>query len=237
MMTADTAEMPVTGHLEELRKRLIYSFCAIALGTAVSFFFIKDLMAFLTAPVGQLYFARPAEVLFIYCKTAIMAGFILASPVVFFEFWRFVLPALTDRERTWTCVFVPLSVSLFLGGVCFSYFFVMPESLHFLMSFGGDDFKPLLSMENYLEFVLFMIFPFGVVCNMPLILIALAKAGLTSYKALRKGRKYVIFLSFVLAAIITPTPDVMTQCFLAVPAMVLFEMSLWVIRIMERAGQ
>ena len=231
MMTAHTAEMPLTGHLQELRKRLIFSFLAIAAGTAVSFFFIRELMAFLTAPVGQLYFARPAEVLVFYCKAAVMAGFVLASPVVFFEFWRFVLPALTDKERTWTCVFVPLSVTLFLGGVCFSYFYVMPESLHFLMAFGGDDFKPLLSMENYLEFVLFMIFPFGVVCNMPLILIALAKAGLVHAASLQKGRKYVIFASFVLAAIITPTPDIMTQCFLAVPAIVLFELSLLVIKL------
>ncbi len=231
MITADTAEMPLTGHLQELRKRLIFSLIAIAVGTGVSFFFIRELMAFLTAPVGQLYFARPAEVLVIYCKAAVMAGFILASPVVFFEFWRFVLPALTDKERTWTCVFVPLSVTLFLGGVGFSYFYVMPESLHFLMAFGGEDFKPLLSMENYLEFVLFMIFPFGVVCNMPLILIAMARAGLVSAKGLAKGRKYVIFASFVLAAIITPTPDIMTQCFLAVPAIVLFEISLWVIRV------
>ena len=232
MITADSAEMPVTGHLQELRKRLIFSLVAIAVGTGISFFFIRELMSFLTAPVGQLSFARPAEVLFIYCKTAVMAGFILASPVVFFEFWRFVLPALTNKERVWTCIFVPLSVTLFLGGVGFSYFFVMPESLHFLMAFGGEDFKPLLSMENYLEFVLFMIFPFGVVCNMPLVLIALAKAGLVSYQTLHKGRKYVIFLSFILAAIITPTPDVITQCFLAVPAIVLFEMSLFVIRVM-----
>lgn len=234
MMTADMAEMPVTAHLQELRRRLIYSFLAIAVGTGISFCFIREVIAFLTAPAGQLYFARPAEVVIIYCKVAVMAGFLLASPIVFFEFWRFILPALTDKERTWTCFFVPLSVILFLSGVGFSYFYVMPESLHFLMAFGGDDFKPLLSMENYLEFVLFMIFPFGAVCNVPLILIALAKAGLVSAATLGKGRKYVIFLSFVLAAIITPTPDIMTQCFLAVPAIVLFEISLGIIRIMGK---
>lgn len=233
-MMTEAADMPLTGHLTELRKRLIYSFLAIAIGTAVSFFFIRELMAFLTAPAGQLYFARPTEVLMIHIKTAVVAGFVLASPVVFFEFWRFLLPALTDREKSWCCVFVPLSVILFLSGLSFSYFFVMPESLHFLMGFGGDDFKPLLSMENYLEFVLFMIFPFGFVCNLPLVLIAMAKAGLVTSAALTKGRKYVIFLSFVLAAIITPTPDIMTQSLLAVPSIVLFEISLLVIRMMGR---
>lgn len=234
MMTADRAEMPVTAHLQELRKRLIYSFLAMALGTGISLCFIREVIAFLTAPAGQLYFARPAEVVIIYCKVAVMTGFLLASPIVFFEFWRFILPALTDKERTWTCFFVPLSVTLFLSGVGFSYFFVMPESLHFLMAFGGEDFKPLLSMENYLEFVLFMIFPFGIVCNVPLVLIALAKAGLVSSHGLGKGRKYVIFLSFVLSAVITPTPDIMTQCFLAVPSIVLFELSLGIIRMMGK---
>ena len=139
-MMTEAADMPLSGHLTELRKRLIYSFLAIAVGTAVSFFFIRELMAFLTAPAGQLYFARPTEVLMIYIKTAVVAGFVLASPVVFFEFWRFLLPALTDREKSWCCVFVPLSVILFLSGLAFSYFFVMPESLHFLMGFGGESF-------------------------------------------------------------------------------------------------
>ncbi len=234
MIPSAAAEMPLTGHLTELRRRLIFSLLAVAVGTGVSFFFIRELMAFLTAPAGQLYFARPAEVLMIYLKTAVVFGFILASPVVFFEFWRFILPALTDKEKSYLMVFVPLSTALFLGGLAFSYFFVMPESLHFLMGFGGDDFKPLLSMENYLEFVLLMIFPFGIICNMPLVLVAMAKAGLVNAKSLKKARKYVIFLSFVLAAIITPTPDVMTQSLLAVPSILLFEISLWVIRVIGK---
>lgn len=186
-------------------------------------------------PAGHLYFARPAEVFVIYMKTAVIAGFILASPVVFFQFWRFILPAMTDRERTWTVLFVPLSVALFLGGIGFSYFLVMPQSLHFRMTFGGESFTPLLSMESYLEFVLLMILPFGVMFNLPLLMMALALAGLVKEKTLKRGRKFVILAAFILAAVITPTPDILTQSLLALPAVFFYEISLHVIGIMEKA--
>lgn len=227
--------MPLTGHLAELRKRILYSLAAVLAGTVICLFFIQNLISLLTAPAGHLYFARPAEVFVIYMKTALIAGFILASPVVFFQFWRFILPAMTDREKTWTLFFVPLSVSLFLGGIAFSYFLVMPQSLHFLMAFGGENFTPLLSMESYLEFVLLMILPFGVMFNLPLLMMALALAGLVKEKTLKRGRKFVILAAFILAAVITPTPDILTQSLLALPAVFLYEISLHIIGMMERS--
>lgn len=227
--------MPLTGHLAELRKRILYSLAAVLAGTVICLFFIQNLISLLTAPAGHLYFARPAEVFVIYMKTALIAGFILASPVVFFQFWRFILPAMTDREKTWTLFFVPLSVSLFLGGIAFSYFLVMPQSLHFLMAFGGENFTPLLSMESYLEFVILMILPFGVMFNLPLLMMALALAGLVKEKTLKRGRKFVILAAFILAAVITPTPDILTQSLLALPAVFLYEISLHIIGMMERS--
>lgn len=142
---------------------------------------------------------------------------------------------MTDRERTWTILFVPLSVALFLGGIGFSYFLVMPQSLHFLMAFGGENFTSLLSMESYLEFVLLMILPFGVIFNMPLLMTALSLAGLVQGKTLKKGRKFIILGSFILAAVITPTPDILTQSLLALPAIGLYEISLHVMCLLERA--
>lgn len=228
-------DMPLTGYLAELRKRILYSLAAVLAGTVICLFFIQNLISLLTAPAGHLYFARPAEVFVIYMKTALIAGFILASPVVFFQFWRFILPAMTDREKTWTLFFVPLSVSLFLGGIAFSYFLVMPQSLHFLMAFGGENFTPLLSMESYLEFVILMILPFGVMFNLPLLMMALALAGLVKEKTLKRGRKFVILAAFILAAVITPTPDILTQFLLALPAVFLYEISLHIIGMMERS--
>ena len=220
-------DMPLTGHLAELRKRILYSLAAVLAGTVICLFFIQNLISLLTAPAGQVFV--------IYMKTAVIAGFILASPVVFFQFWRFILPAMTDRERTWTVLFVPLSVALFLGGIGFSYFLVMPQSLHFLMAFGGESFTPLLSMESYLEFVLLMILPFGVIFNMPLLMTALSLAGLVQGKTLKKGRKFIILGSFILAAVITPTPDILTQSLLALPAIGLYEISLHFIGLLEKA--
>lgn len=109
-------DMPLTGHLAELRKRILYSLAAVLAGTVICLFFIQNLISLLTAPAGHLYFARPAEVFVIYMKTAVIAGFILVSPVVFFQFWRFILPAMTDRERTWTILFVPPLGGTLSGG-------------------------------------------------------------------------------------------------------------------------
>lgn len=126
-------------------------------------------------------------------------------------------------------------MALFLGGIGFSYFLVMPQSLHFLMAFGGESFTPLLSMESYLEFVLLMILPFGVMFNLPLLMMALTLAGLVKEKTLKRGRKFVILAAFILAAVITPTPDILTQSLLALPAVFFYEISLHVIGIMEKA--
>lgn len=228
------ARMTAVDHLTELRGRLIWSIAAIAAGTAISFCFISDVIAFLTAPAGHLYFVKPAEVVVIYFKTAVLFGCFLASPVIFYEFWAFILPALTRRERTWACILVPVSVLSFAGGIAFSYAFVLPQSLHFLMNFGGDTFQPLLSMENYLDFVILMVFPFGFIFNMPLILVTLAGAGLVTGRSLAKARKYVIILSFLFAAVITPTPDILSQCLMAVPMIILYEASLLFIRFIMR---
>lgn len=228
------ARMTAVGHLTELRTRLIRMAAAVTAGTAVSFFFIEELIAFLTAPAGQLYFVRPAEIVLIYMKTAVVIGCIAASPVIFYEFWAFVLPALTERERSALMLFVPLSLTAFLSGIAFSYFLVLPQSLGFLMHFGGSAFTPLLSMESYLDFVLLMTLPFGFIFNVPLILVTMAAAGLVDGARLARARKYVIVLSFVLAAVITPTPDILSQCLLALPMLVLYEASLFFIRYVLR---
>lgn len=232
MNHAEALVMTPADHLTELRTRLIRSIAAITAGTVAAFLFIDPIIAFLTAPAGQLYFVRPAEIVMIYMKTAVLTGCFFSSPVLFFEFWSFILPALTERERLWASVLVPLSVLSFAGGIAFSYFLVLPQSLSFLMSFGGASFTPLLSMESYLDFVLLMVFPFGFIFNLPLALVTLSAAGLIHLHALRKARKYVIILSFVLAAVITPTPDIFSQCLLAVPVIALYEASLLLIRLL-----
>ncbi|MGN0945216.1 MAG: twin-arginine translocase subunit TatC [Megasphaera sp.] len=226
--------MTFVDHLSELRSRLIKSAIAVVIGMAVSVWRIDDIVAFVTSPASTLYVMRPAEAFLIYMKIALWSGAVLASPILFYQFWAFLLPAFTTHEKKILVLFVPASVLLFLGGLAFSFIVVLPQSLHFLMTFTTSDVQPLWSLEGYLDFALLMVLPFGVIFNMPLLLIVLAKMGLVSSEQLKLVRKYVIVLSFIVAAIITPTTDMVTQSLLAVPIIVLYEFSLAFIRYILR---
>lgn len=221
-------------HLSELRRRLIKCLLAITLGTIVCAYYIEPIIQFLTAPVEKLYFMKPAEAFFIYFKVAIVSGAVVASPVLFYEFWAFLVPAFTRREKRALAIYVPISLFFFLLGIAFSFSVVLPRGLQFFMTFSSASVQPLLSLESYLDFVIFLVLPFGFVFNLPLALILLAQAGLVTSKGLKKIRKYVIFLTFVAAAIITPTTDVISQSLLAVPMILLYEGSIFFIRVFMR---
>lgn len=223
--------MTFVDHLSELRSRLIKSAIAVVIGMAVSAWYIDDIVAFVTSPAGTLYVMRPAEAFLIYMKLALWSGAVLASPILFYQFWAFLLPAFTTHEKKILALFVPASVLLFLGGLAFSFAVVLPQSLHFLMTFTTAEVQPLWSLEGYLDFAILI---FGVIFNMPLLLVALAKMGLVSSEQLKQVRKYVIVLSFIVAAIITPTTDMVSQSLLAVPIIVLYEFSLAFIRYILR---
>lgn len=226
--------MTFVDHLSELRSRLIKSAIAVVIGMAVSAWYIDDIVAFVTSPAGTLYVMRPAEAFLNYMKLALWSGAVLASPILFYQFWAFLLPAFTTHEKKILALFVPASVLLFLGGLAFSFAVVLPQSLHFLMTFTTAEVQPLWSLEGYLDFAILMVLPFGVIFNMPLLLVALAKMGLVSSEQLKQVRKYVIVLSFIVAAIITPTTDMVSQSLLAVPIIVLYEFSLAFIRYILR---
>ena len=232
----DDAEgnMSVLRHLEELRTRIIRSLIAIAVGSGVSYFFIEDIMHYLTLPTGRLYYLQPAEAFFTYIKIAIFAGFLLALPVVFYQAWKFILPALTVRERTVIGILVPSSVILFFGGLAFSFFLVLPAALQFFMGFGSESLQPMFTLHQYFDFVLAFILPFGAIFELPLIVIVFAKLGLIGSKFLQSKQRIVIFLSFVVGAVISPTPDVFTQSMIAIPLILLYEISYLVVRFILR---
>ena len=206
--------MTLTEHLSELRTRILHGLAALTAGTCISGTFIDEIIAVLTAPASNLYYMRPAEAFFIYIKVALACGVLIAAPVLFYELWAFLVPALTGKERTALLFFVPASVLLFWAGIAFAYFFVFPQGLNFL------------SIESYLDFFLMLVVPFGFIFNLPMVLIVLAQMGVVSSLLLKRGRKYMVLASFILAAIITPTPDVITQTLLAVPMILLYEGSL-----------
>ena len=226
------AEMTLVGHLSELRQRIVWSVAALIAGTFGAYYHIDELMRFVTAPAGKLYFMAPAEGFFAYLKLAVFAGFMLALPVILWQFWLFVAPALTGKEKKWALIMVPGSTILFFTGVAFSYLFVWPSAVKFFLGFGSESLQPMLSLGQYLSFLISFILPFGLIFNLPLALLVLAKLGIISSKFLAKQRRVMIIVAFIVGGIITPTPDIFSQTMMAIPIMVLYEASIWAVRIL-----
>ena len=225
-------QMTLVGHLDELRRRLIISVVAIAAGTLGAYTVVEELMRFLVAPAGKLYFMSPAEGFFAYLKIAIVAGFMVALPVVLWQVWRFVAPALTSNEKRWGLLLVPGSAILFFLGVLFAFVLVWPAAVKFFLGFGNESLMPMISLGQYLSFLLSFLLPFGVIFNLPLLLLVLAKMGIINSAVLAKHRKMMILGAFVAGGIITPTPDVLTQTMMAMPIILFYEASIWAMKLL-----
>lgn len=228
--TTNDGSMSIIAHLTELRKRLIRSLIAIGVGSCIAYYFIEDIMHLLTGPAGKLYYMQPAEAFFTYIKVAIFVGFLIALPVVLYQIWRFVLPALIGMERYLLSVIVPVSLILFLAGIAFSFFLVLPAAVKFLVGFSTQELQPMFSIKQYFDFVIAFLLPFGFIFELPLAIILLAKVGIVSSKFLAKQQRIVIFLTFVIGAVISPTPDIFSQCMIAIPMILLYEISYVIVR-------
>ena len=226
--------MSLVRHLEELRQRIIRSLIAIGIGSCVAYYYIEDIMDLLTMPTGRLYYLQPAEAFFTYLKIALAAGFLLALPVVFYQIWKFVLPALTIRERTVVSVLVPSSVLLFFAGLSFAFFLALPAAIKFFVGFSTENLQPMFTLRQYFDFVLSFVLPFGAVFELPLFIIVFAKLGFIGSDFLRRKQRLVFFLSFVVGAIVSPTPDIFNQSMIAVPLIVLYEISYVTVRFIMR---
>jgi sec-independent protein translocase protein TatC len=226
------AEMTLVGHLSELRQRIVWSVVALVVGTLGSYYYIEELMRFVTAPAGKLYFMAPAEGFFAYLKLAVFSGFMVSLPVILWQVWLFVSPALTGKEKKWALIMVPGSTILFFTGVAFGYLVVWPSAVKFFLGFGSESLQPMLSLGQYLSFLLSFILPFGIIFNLPLALLVLAKLGIISSKFLAKQRRVMIVVAFIVGGIITPTPDIFSQTMMAIPILVLYEASIWAVRLL-----
>ena len=227
----DDGTMSLTAHLEELRSRIIKSLLAIVVGSCVAYFFLDEITNYLTLPVGKLYYMKPGEAFFTYLKIDIAAGFLIALPIIFYHAWKFFLPALTKGERAVLGILVPASVMLFFTGLAFSFFLILPIALKFFMGFGEEteNLQTLFSFASYFEFVLMFVLPFGFVFELPLVIIVLGKLGILTSEILGKYRRYVIFFSFVIGALVT-SPDVITQIAVAIPVILLYEVGYRVVK-------
>ena len=226
--------MSLVDHLQEFRKRLIICIIAVVIGSGVCYFYAAELVHFITAPAGKLYYMSPGEAFFTYLKVSFFAGFLAALPVVLYQVWAFVLPALSIKERLATIILVPSSVLLFFTGLTFSYMLVLPAGMKFFMGFATEDLQPMLSLGQYLSFVISFLLPFGFIFELPLVIIVLAKIGILNSKMLLDKNKHVLVLSFVVGAFISPTPDVISQTMVAVPILVMYQVSILIVKYILR---
>lgn len=226
----EASSMSVVDHLSELRTRLVIAIVAIIIGTLGAYYYVEDILQILVAPAGKLYYTKPTEAFFTYMKISLVAGCIVSSPVWFYQIWAFIVPALSKGEKRVTFMVVPTAVVLFVVGVLFSYYLVLPMAIQFFIGFGTDELQPLFSIGQYIDFVIAFILPFGITFELPLILIALGILGILSSDRLREYRKMFILLAFIIGAAISPTPDMLSQTMIAGPMILLYEISYGVLR-------
>lgn len=223
-------EMSLVDHLQEFRLRILTSLVAVTAGAAISWVYAGGLVEFLIRPVGTMVFLTPAEAFFSYLKVSVFAGVLLALPVIMHQIWAFVVPALHEGEKKAILLLGPTSVVLFLMGIAFSYYLVLPAAINFFLGFATPQLQPLFSLGAYISFIISFLLPFGLVFELPLFLIVLAKMGVISSLFLRGKRKIFLVLAFVIGALAAPTPDIFSQTMVALPLILLYEMSILVIK-------
>lgn len=233
--------MSFLDHLEELRRRILWSLAAVVLGAIIGFWITTafDVIGFLTRPVrplletGRLAYLNPTEPFMVTLKVGVFVGIVIALPVVFWNFWRFVAPGLLEREKK---VFVPAlvgSVGLFLAGAALAFFMVLPFALRFFLGFGTGSLEPVITIGDYFSFAMRITLMFGIVFETPLVILVLTYVGVLSPPTLRKYRRHAIATMTIVAAVVTPA-DVFSMLLMLVPLYVLYEGSVAIASIMVR---
>ncbi len=223
---------PLTEHLDELRRRIIRALIALAIGTAICYNFAGRIYSALLAPLtaslppdSHMIFTELTEAFLTYFKMSLWGGFVLASPVIIYQAWRFVSPGLYLKERKLFLVFAAWSTVGFLAGMAFAYLVAIPAILSFFLSFGRSVVVPMPSMRDSLSIVLRLLLIFGVMFELPLVLFLAGRGGIVTPDLLRKGRKFGVLGAFLLAAVLTP-PDAASQVMIALPLYALFEIGI-----------
>ncbi len=213
-------------HLEELRFRIIRSVVVVLVATCLIFVYANSITAFLIRPVGRVIFTAPGEAFGTVMLLSLISGVILSMPYILLECWFFIASALTDSERKYIGIFAPLSLLLFVLGCAFGYFALLPVMMKFFLSFSSPEIEPMIAIGKYIAFVGNLVLSCGIIFEMPLAIAFLAKIGIASPAFLIDKRKYAILIIFVVSAVLTPSPDCFSQVLMAVPLMILYEISI-----------
>jgi sec-independent protein translocase protein TatC len=251
--TNDELQMTFWEHLEELRSRIFKALIAFAVGAGFAWFFREKVLIWLTTPFVNawtqsiadqrpaLHFPAPAALFIAYLRLSLISGFIFALPVIFYQLWAFVAPGLYARERKFAIPFVVSSTLLFVGGGYFGWRFAFPVAFKYLLDFSGSlksesiaiAIEPTVMIGDYIDFISRMLFAFGAVFELPVLVFFLSVAGVIDHTHLIKFSRYFVVLSFFIAAIITP-PDIMSQFLLAIPLCLLYVLSIGIAWLMGK---
>ena len=244
---SDEGRMTLIEHLRELRNRTFVAVVAVLVGFIVALFFYEELFDLLQRPAAtalsglsaeqrenaQIFTAGVAGAFILQVKVSLVAGIVLSSPVWLYELWAFILPGLHRSERKWTIIFVSIAGPLFASGVALGYW-VMPKGLQVMLSFTPDGLSNFIDVSTYLNFVLRVLLVFGVAFEIPLFVVLLNLAGVVSGKQLGQWRAWIIFATFIFAAVATPSTDPITMLLLAIPMVLLFLISEVIARLVDR---
>ena len=232
-------EMTFLEHLEELRWRIIYSLIGIVVGTIVAWIFIDFLVeVILLKPARDsgavLQNLRPFGQLFLFMQIAIMVGMIISIPNLFYQFWQFISPALRKKEKRYIFWIVTFSSICFLGGIAFAYFAMLPLTMQFAAQFGSESIKNEFAIDEYMSIIISVMLAAGFVFELPMISFFLSKLGILKPSFMKKYRRHSIVIIMILSAFLTPGADPVSQLVLAVPLVVLYEISIFISKISQK---
>ncbi len=229
-------DMPLTGHIEELRQRILLSLGSVVIGAAISLLFVKPLVKLLEAPAGSIRFLQvsPGEFLFVSIKVAGYTGLTIALPFIIYQILAFVLPGLTKKERRLIAPAVAGSTVLFLIGIIFAWWSLVPASLGFLINYGSDVVEPLWSIERYLDFVILLMFATGLAFQLPILQLILGILGILHWQKMLIAWRWVVMIAAFSGAILTPSTDPITMLILATAIMGLFFIGVLLVALVDK---
>lgn len=232
-------QAPLVDHLRELRDRLIRSLWGILIGGIVAYSMLEPIMDIIRKPiqpflpVGGLVFTAPIDKFMMGLKVSFFSGILFSAPWWLYQLWKFISPGLHPHERKYGLVFISAGTLLFCVGLSFAYYLVLPAAFDFLMAFGGETDKPMITIVDYMSFFVSMMVVFGFAFELPLVIVILGMLGVVNQQFLREKRRYLIVGMSVVAAIVTP-PDVMSMLMMLVPLVILLEISIWLVGFFEK---
>ncbi len=228
--------MPLVDHLEELRQRVLHSLIAVVIAAGICLLFVKPLVKLLEKPAGSIHFLQlaPGEFLFVSIKVAGYTGLTAALPYVIFQGLAFILPGLTKREKRLVAPAVAASTILFLGGIIFAWWALLPAAINFLVNYVADVVEPLWSIERYLDFVLILLLATGLAFQLPVLQLILGFLGLVKWKKMLSSWRWVVVSSAFAGAVLTPSTDPVTMSILASAISILFLIGVGLVALTEK---